>query len=54
VTLAAFSPQSADLVITCFPGEYASLKDRMFYDEVIQKLQRTAAEEAAEDAAPKK
>lgn len=44
VTLAAFSPASADLVVTCFPGEYASLKDRMFYDEVIQKLQRTAAE----------
>jgi len=44
VTLAAFSPASADLVVTCFPGEYASLKDRMFYDEVIQKLQRTAGE----------
>jgi len=54
VTLAAFSPDSADLVITCFPGEYASLKDRMFYDEVIQKLQRTAAEESAQDAAPRK
>jgi len=50
VTLAAFSPASADLVVTCFPGEYASLKDRMFYDEVIQKLQRTAAE--AGGAAP--
>jgi hypothetical protein len=47
VTLAAFSPASADLVVTCFPGEYASLKDRMFYDEVIQKLHRTAAEPAA-------
>jgi hypothetical protein len=44
VTLAAFSPASADLAITCFPGEYASLKDRLFYDEVIQKLHRTAAQ----------
>jgi hypothetical protein len=46
VTLAAFSPASADLTVTCFPGEYASLKDRMFYDEVIQKLHRTSAEAA--------
>jgi hypothetical protein len=52
VTLGAFSTASADLVITCFPGEYASLKDRLFYDEVIQKLHRTAAEEAAAGAAP--
>ena len=41
VTLAAFSAQSADLTVTCFPGEYASLKDRLYYDEVIQKLQST-------------
>jgi len=52
VTLAAFSPASADLVVTCFPGEYASLKDRMFYDEVIQKLQRTAAEAASGGEVP--
>ena len=38
VTLGAFSPASADLTVTCFPGEYASLKDRLYYDEVIQKL----------------
>lgn len=42
VTLAAFSPASADVTVTCFPGEYASLKDRLYYDEVIQKLQRTS------------
>ena len=49
VTLGAFSPASADLTVTCFPGEYASLKDRLYYDEVIQKLQHTAA---GEDEAP--
>lgn len=38
VTLAAFSPTNADLTTVCFPGEYASLKDRPYYDEVIQKL----------------
>jgi hypothetical protein len=29
---------AADLTTVCFPGEYASLKDRPYYDEVIQKL----------------
>jgi hypothetical protein len=38
VTLAAFSPASADLAVTCFPGEYAGIKDRPYYDEVIRKL----------------
>ena len=38
VTLAVFSPTNADLTTVCFPGEYASLKDRPYYDEVIQKL----------------
>lgn len=38
VTLANFSPAGADLTTVCFPGEYASLKDRPYYDEVIQKL----------------
>jgi hypothetical protein len=50
VTLAAFSPASADVAVTCFPGEYASLKDRLYYDEVIQKLHRTSA--GAGGAAP--
>lgn len=45
VTLANFSPSAADLTIVCFPGEYASLKDRPYYDEVIQQLR---AAEAAE------
>src|SRR5262245_4645164 len=45
VTLSAFSPASADVAVTCFPGEYASLKDRLYYDEVIEKLQHTGSEE---------
>ena len=39
VTLSNFSPSMADMTTVCFPGEYASLKDRPYYDEVIQKLQ---------------
>ncbi len=45
VTLGAFSPVSADLTAVCFPGEYASLKDRPYYDEVIRKLREAAREE---------
>ncbi len=40
ITLSAFTAQSADLTAICFPGEYASLKDRPYYDEVIQRLQK--------------
>jgi len=46
VTLAAFSPENADLAVTCFPGEYASLKDRPYYDEVIRKLHTADSPEA--------
>ena len=28
----------AELTTICFPGEYASLKDRPYYEEVIQSL----------------
>ncbi len=45
VTLSNFSPDLADLTTVCFPGEYASLKDRPYYDEVIQKLQDAARQE---------
>jgi len=51
VMLSAFTPQTADLTTICFPGEYASLKDRPYYDEVIQKLQK--ASEADTDRAPR-
>jgi len=46
-TLANFSPMSADVVTVCFPGEYASLKDRPYYDEVIQKLREANEQEQA-------
>ena len=38
VTMSAWSKTNADLTITCFPGEYASLKDRPYIDEVMRKL----------------
>ena len=47
VTLSNFSPVAADVTIVCFPGEYASLKDRPYYDEVIQKLREANEEEQA-------
>jgi len=41
VTLANFAGGSAaDVTTICFPAEYASIKDRPYYDEVIQKLQQ--------------
>lgn len=46
-TLANFSTMSADVVTVCFPGEYASLKDRLYYDEVIQKLREANEQERA-------
>lgn len=46
-TLANFSTMSADVVTVCFPGEYASLKDRPYYDEVIQKLREANEQERA-------
>jgi len=42
VTLSNFSPAMADVTTVCFPGEYASLKDRPYYDEVIEKLQQAS------------
>ena len=47
VTVSAFTDEAADLVTICFPGEYASLKDRPYYDEVIQRLQQATEESTA-------
>jgi hypothetical protein len=47
VTLSNFTHEAADLTTICFPGEFASLKDRPYYDEVIQRLQKSAQEEEA-------
>lgn len=51
VTLSNFSPEAADLTTVCFPGEYASLKDRPYYDEVIQKLREANEGEQADTEA---
>lgn len=48
VTLSNFSPEAADLTTVCFPGEYASLKDRPYYDEVMQKLREANEGEQAD------
>jgi hypothetical protein len=45
VMLSAFGAEAADLTTLCFPGEYASLKDRPYYDEVVRQLRLTSAEE---------
>jgi len=51
VTLSNFTHEAADLTTICFPGEFASLKDRPYYDEVIQRLQKSAREERTGQAA---
>jgi hypothetical protein len=47
VTLSNYSDFAADLTTVCFPGEYASLKEKPYYDEVIQKLNTSTGEEGA-------
>jgi len=38
VVLNNFSDQSADLTVVLFPGTYASLKERPYYNEVIENV----------------
>jgi len=38
VMLGAFGEETVELITVCFPGEYASLKDRPYYDEVVRQL----------------
>lgn len=40
VSLTNWVEDYAELTAICFPGEYASLKDRPYYEEVIQKLRQ--------------
>ncbi len=40
VVLTNWVEDFAELTTICFPGEYASLKDRPYYEEVIQKLRQ--------------
>jgi hypothetical protein len=52
VTLTNSSPDAADLTTVCFPGEFASLKDRPYYDEVIQKLRESNADDTENVTSP--
>ncbi len=38
VVLNSFSDQSADITLVLFPGAYASLKEKPYYDEVIESV----------------
>lgn len=44
VSVTAFSDVAADLAVICFPGAYASIKDRPYYDEVVRQLHSDAKE----------
>jgi hypothetical protein len=44
VVLNAFEDNSADVTLVYFPGSYASLKEKPYYQEVVQKLMKTNAQ----------
>ena len=46
VVLNNFSEQSADLTVVLFPGAYASLKERPYYNEVIENVLGAADQKA--------
>ena len=52
VTLSNYSDFAADLTAVCFPCEYASLKEKAYYDDIIQKVRTTTSEEEAPPAPP--
>ena len=39
--LNSFSDQSADITLVLFPGTYASLKEKPYYNEVIENVLST-------------
>ncbi len=43
VVLNAFEDDAADITMAYFPGSYASLKEKPYYQEVMQSLMRTNA-----------
>ena len=45
IILNGFSEQAADVTLVLFPGEYASLKEKPYYSEVLEKV-RSASEQA--------
>ena len=46
IVLNGFSDYSADLTFVMFPGEYASLKEKPYYSEVIESVRRENARRA--------
>jgi len=40
VVLNAFEDNSADITVAFFPGSYASLKEKPYYQEVVQNLMK--------------
>jgi len=42
VVLNAFEDASADVTLAYFPGSYASLKEKPYYQEVVQNLMKTS------------
>jgi hypothetical protein len=43
LVLNAFEDNSADITLVYFPGSYASLKEKPYYQEVVQNLMKTNA-----------
>jgi len=41
VVLNAFDTESADITLVFFPGAYASLKEKPYYQEVVANLMKT-------------
>jgi hypothetical protein len=41
IVLNAFEDSSADITIVYFPGSYASLKEKPYYQEVVQNLMKS-------------
>jgi len=42
VTLAAFSPATADIVVTCYPAAYSVIKDRPYFEEAVKQLREVS------------
>ena len=47
VTLNNFEDAYANITVVYFPGSYASLKEKPYYQEVVQELLKTAGGQGA-------
>lgn len=47
VVLTEFGGDSAEITVVLFPGQYASIKERVSYDEVVERLRGLGEAEAA-------